>query len=89
MKTHDSSKEEVKERRLLRLFAACFGISATNNGGFAIVSMMKEYFVRKYDWLEEDEVMDLISIAQSSPGPIAVNSAVLIGYRICRFVKHG
>ncbi len=73
---------DKKERRLLKLFATCFGISATNNGGFAIVSMMKEYFVRRYGWLKEDEVMDLVSIAQSSPGPIAINGAVLVGYRI-------
>ena len=73
---------QKRERKLLKLFATCFGISATNNGGFAIVSMMKEYFVRRYGWLEEEEVMDLVSIAQSSPGPIAVNGAVLVGYRI-------
>ncbi len=76
-----SEEKEKKENRLLKLFTTCFGISATNNGGFAIVSMMKEYFVNRYGWFSEEEVMDLISISQSAPGPIAVNCSVLVGYR--------
>ena len=43
---------------------------------------MRKKFVEPLKWIEEDEMMDLISIAQSAPGPIAVNSSIIIGYRL-------
>lgn len=60
-----------------------FIISAfTFGGGYVIVSLMKDTFVDKYHWLEEKEMLDLIVIAQCSPGAIAVNGAIVVGYRL-------
>lgn len=60
-----------------------FIISAfTFGGGYVIVSLMKDTFVDKYHWLEEKEMLDLIAIAQCSPGAIAVNGAIVVGYRL-------
>lgn len=47
-----------------------------------IVSLMKKKFVDEYHWIEEDEMLDLIAIAQSAPGAIAVNGAIVVGYKL-------
>ena len=65
------------------LFVSTFTLSAfTFGGGYVIVPLMRTKFVETLKWIEEDEMMDLISIAQSAPGPIAVNSSIIIGYRL-------
>ena len=55
--------------------------SMTFGGGFVIVSLMKKRFVDELHLLEEDEMLDLAAIAQSAPGAIAVNAAILVGNR--------
>ncbi|WP_352401216.1 chromate transporter [Anaerotignum sp.] len=68
---------------LWQLFLSTFMLSAsTFGGGFVIVSLMKKKFVEDLKWLEEDEMLDITAIAQSSPGPIPVNASVILGYRI-------
>ncbi len=67
------------------LFSSTFTISALTSGGYVIVSMMRKKFVDKLHWLKDDEMLDLTSIAQSSPGPVAVNASILVGYRIGGF----
>lgn len=69
-------------KKLWVLFITTFSISATTNGGYAIVAAMRGKFVEKYHWMSEDEMLDLMSIGQSSPGPIAINTSVLAGYKI-------
>ena len=65
------------------MFLSTFTLSAsTFGGGFVIVSLMKKKFVEDLKWLEEDEMLDITAIAQSSPGPIPVNASVILGYRI-------
>ena len=76
---------ENKTKQLWELFTTTFLISASTSGGYAIVGMMKEKFVNKNHWISEDEMIDLLAIAQSTPGPIAINTSVLVGYRICGF----
>ena len=67
----------------ITLFTSAFTISAfTFGGGFVIIPLMKNKFCHELKWIDEDEILDLISIAQSSPGAIAVNVSVIIGYRI-------
>lgn len=73
---------ENKTKRLLELFTTTFLISASTSGGYAIVSIMKDKFVNKKKWISEDEMIDLLAIGQSTPGPIAINTSVLVGYRI-------
>ena len=68
---------------LMKLFGICFTISAfTFGGGLVIMSMLQKKFVEELHWIEQDEMMDLIAIAQASPGVMAVNSTIIIGYRI-------
>jgi chromate transporter len=67
----------------LQLFWATFTLSAfTFGGGYVIVPLMHEKFVEKYKWIDEEEMLDLVAIAQSAPGPIAVNTSILAGYRL-------
>lgn len=74
----------VKDKRTLRtLFLTTLYISAfTFGGGFVIVSFMKKHFVDRLKWIDNDEMLDLIALAQSSPGAIAVNAAILVGWRV-------
>ncbi len=66
-----------------KLFSTTLTLSAfTFGGGYVIVPLMKEKVVEREKWLNEDEMLDLITLAQSSPGPIAVNSSYLVGYKI-------
>lgn len=78
MKTTENRKEI-----LWKLFAATFTLSAfTFGGGFVIVSLMKKKFVEELKWLDENEMLDITAIAQSSPGPIPINASVILGYRM-------
>ena len=66
-----------------KLFFSTFYLSAfTFGGGYVIVPLMRKKFVEEYHWLEEGEMLDMTAIAQSAPGPIAVNAAILVGYRL-------
>lgn len=67
----------------LLLFKISFSISAfTFGGGYIVIPMMRRYFVDNLKLITEQELLDMAAIAQSTPGAIAVNIAVLIGYRI-------
>lgn len=66
-----------------KLFAYTFYLSAfTFGGGYVIIPLMKKKFVDDLQWIEEEEMLNLTAIAQSSPGPVAVNAAMLLGYRV-------
>ena len=68
---------------LRQLFFQMFTISAcTFGGGFVIVTLMKQRFVEQRGWLTEPEMLDMTALAQSAPGPIAVNTAVLVGWHL-------
>lgn len=74
----------AKKEILLKLFISTLYLSAfTFGGGYVIVTLMQKKFVHQYHWIDEDEMLDLIAIAQSSPGPIAVNGAIVVGYKLC------
>lgn len=76
---------EQKKSVLWRLFASTLYLSAfTFGGGYVIVSLLKKKFVDEYHWIEEEEMLDLVAIAQSSPGAIAVNGAIVVGYKLAR-----
>ena len=76
-----------KARLLWQLFLSCFYISAfTFGGGFVIITFMKRKFVDEKGWINEQVMLDLTALAQSAPGAIAVNAAVLVGWRIGGFL---
>ena len=65
------------------LFFSTVKLSAcTFGGGFVIVPLMRKKFVEELGWIDEDEMLDLTAIAQSSPGAIAVNASILVGYHV-------
>ena len=79
-------KGKEKAALLCKLFLSTLYISAfTFGGGFVIVTFMKRKFVDKYHWIDEDEMLDITALAQSSPGSIAVNAAILVGWKVAGF----
>lgn len=78
--------EKQKKPVLLQLFLSTLYISAfTFGGGFVIITFMKRKFVDELHWIDEPEMLDLAALAQSSPGAIAVNAAILVGWRVAGF----
>ena len=72
-----------KKEVLRKLFFSTLYLSAfTFGGGYVIVTLMKQKFVDELHWIEEEEMLDLIAIAQSAPGAIAVNGAIVVGYKL-------
>ena len=70
-------------RKEWTLFLTFLKIGAfTFGGGYVIVSLMKKKFVDELHWVEEKEMLDLVAIAQSSPGAIAINGAIVVGYKL-------
>ena len=77
---------DIKKNVLRKLFFSTLYLSAfTFGGGYVIITLMKQKFVDKLHWIEEDEMLDMVAIAQSSPGPIAVNGAIVLGYKLAGF----
>lgn len=73
----------MKNNKLIQLFVSTLYLSAfTFGGGYVIVTLMKKKFVDTLHWIDQDEMLDLVAIAQSSPGAIAVNGAIVVGYKI-------
>ena len=68
---------------LTKLFFSTLYLSAfTFGGGYVIVTLLKRKFVDELHWIDEDEMLDLVAIAQSAPGAIAVNGAIVVGYKL-------
>ncbi len=77
----------AKKGTLRKLFFSMLYISAfTFGGGFVIITFMKRKFVDELGWIDEQEMLDLTALAQSSPGAIAVNAAILVGWRVGGFL---
>lgn len=75
-------KEKMKVFK--EVFLSSFRLSAmTFGGGYVMIPMLKKRFVQELGWLDGEEIDDLIAIAQSAPGAVAVNTAVMVGYRLC------
>lgn len=79
--------KQTNIKSLLRqLFLSTLYISTfTFGGGFVIITFMKRKFVDQLHWIDDQEMLDLAALAQSSPGAIAVNAAILVGWRVAGF----
>ena len=77
----DMMREKGKVLRKL-FFSTLYLSTFTFGGGYVIVTLMKQKFVDELHWIEEDEMLDLVAIAQSAPGAIAVNGAIVVGYKL-------
>lgn len=75
-----------KFKRIIRLFFEFFKIGLfTFGGGYAMIAVMERELVEKKNLITHEEFLDIIAIAESSPGPLAINSATFIGYKTCKF----
>ncbi|MBC5582407.1 chromate transporter [Anaerofilum sp. BX8] len=74
----------MKKAAILRkIFISTLYLSTfTFGGGYVIVTLLKNKFVNELHWIDEEEMLDLVAIAQSSPGAIAVNGAIVVGYKL-------
>ncbi len=75
--------EKSKKNIYWTLFVSTFALSAfTFGGGYVIIPLMQKKFCDDLKWLEEEEMLNLAAIAQSSPGAVAVNASILVGFRV-------
>ena len=76
-------KKKLSMRELLKMFRGFFRIGAfTIGGGYAMLPLMEREFVEKQKWIDAEEMVDIIALAQSLPGVIAVNTSIFIGYKL-------
>ena len=70
-------------KKVVTLFLTFLKIGAfTFGGGYAMIALLENEFVMKRRWLTDEEFLDMVAIAESTPGPVAINSATYVGYRI-------
>ena len=78
---HNTPAQEVKS--LETLFFTFFKIGLfTFGGGYAMIALLEEEFIQRRKWLDKDEFLDMTAIAESTPGPVAINSATYLGYKL-------
>ena len=80
---HNTPAQEVKS--LGTLFFTFFKIGLfTFGGGYAMIALLEEEFIQRRKWLDKDEFLDMTAIAESTPGPVAINSATYLGYKLTK-----
>ena len=80
---HNTPAQEVKS--LGTLFFTFFKIGLfTFGGGYAMIALLEEEFIQRRKWLDKDEFLDMAAIAESTPGPVAINSATYLGYKLAK-----
>lgn len=80
---HNTPAQEVKS--LGMLFFTFFKIGLfTFGGGYAMIALLEEEFIQRRKWLDKDEFLDMTAIAESTPGPVAINSATYLGYKLAK-----
>ena len=73
-------------KKLWKLFITFFKIGAfTFGGGYAMIPLIQREVSEKNKWITDEEILEVVAIAESTPGPIAINSATFVGYKICGF----
>lgn len=73
-------------KKALQLFITFFKIGAfTFGGGYAMIPLISKEVVENKKWITDDDILEIIAIAESTPGPIAINSATFVGYKVCGF----
>ena len=71
-----------KTKKVIQIFLVFLKIGAfTFGGGYAMIALLENEFVSKKKWIEKDEFLNIAAIAESTPGPIAINAATYIGYK--------
>ena len=76
-------KKRVGFKELITLFLTFFKIGAfTFGGGYAMIPLIRREAVEKHAWISGDDVLEIIAVAESTPGPIAINAATFVGVRV-------
>ena len=79
-------KTKSKGYVLRKLFFACLYLSTfTFGGGYAMIPLIQRETVVKRKWVDDDDILDIVAIAESTPGPIAINASTFVGYRVGGF----
>ena len=74
----------TNEHKCLTLFTTFFKIGAfTFGGGYAMIPFIQKEVVETHKWISDEDILDVVAIAESTPGPVAVNSATFVGYKVC------
>lgn len=82
----ENKTQESRLRRVLTLFVTFFKIGAfTFGGGYAMIPLIQREVSEKRKWITDEDILEIIAIAESTPGPIAVNSATFVGYKTAGF----
>mgnify|MGYP003182474494 FL=1 len=80
---HNTPAQEAKN--LGTLFFTFFKIGLfTFGGGYAMIALLEEEFIQRRKWLDKDEFLDMTAIAECTPGPVAINSATYLGYKLAK-----
>ena len=78
--------KESNVKKILSLFLTFLKIGTfTFGGGYAMIPLIQREIVQKRKWITDDDILEITAIVESTPGPIAVNTATFVGYRICKF----
>lgn len=79
-------EKEKRKRNLWPLFATFFRIGAfTFGGGYAMIPLIQKEMVENKKWISDEDILEIVAIAESTPGPIAINTATFVGYRVGGF----
>ncbi len=79
-------EQEKRKRNLWPLFATFFRIGAfTFGGGYAMIPLIQKEMVENKKWISDEDILEIVAIAESTPGPIAINTATFVGYRVGGF----
>ncbi len=71
------------KNKLIEIFLVMLKIGAfTFGGGYAMIALLENEFVTKKKWIDKDEFINMVAIAESTPGPVAINSATYLGYKV-------
>ena len=72
--------------KLMQLFFVFFKIGAfTFGGGYAMIPLIQREIVEKRKWMTDEDILEIVAVAESTPGPIAINAATFVGQRLCGF----
>lgn len=77
---------DSRRKNLLILLFSFLKIGAfTFGGGYAMIPLIQKEIAEKRKWVTDEDILDIIAIAESTPGPIAINAATFVGFKVCGF----
>ena len=74
-------------KKYFELFLTFFKIGLfTFGGGYAMISLIHKEAVEKHCWISDEDMSNILAVAESTPGPISINAATFIGYKVGKFI---